>query len=167
MDLLGSAWDWVSIKEHRETLAFIGGGIVVVISGAWAAYVRFSEKPKQSLTVTFSGITLEQYEAGLKRREQEIRSELVKANAADKDKRALLEKQLSDIQAKVGNSEAALEDYKSKLAQASQALDDLKKEVLPGPLEQAHLALQKGETSDAEALFRKVLSEGREQDAED
>ncbi|MGH6847493.1 MAG: tetratricopeptide repeat protein, partial [Methylocella sp.] len=76
------------------------------------------------------------------------------------------EKQLSDIQAKLGNSEAALEDYKSKLAQASQALDYLKKEVLPEPLERAQLALQKGETSDAEALFRKALSGGKEKAAE-
>jgi phosphoserine phosphatase len=91
---------------------------------------------------------------------------LAQANAGDKEKRALLEKQLSGIEARLGNSEAALEDYKSKLAQASQALDDLKKEVLPEPLEQALLALQKGETSDAEALFRKVLSGGKEKAAE-
>jgi tetratricopeptide (TPR) repeat protein len=50
--------------------------------------------------------------------------------------------------------------------QAYQALDDLKNEFLPDPLEQAHLALQKGQTSDAEALFRKVLSGGKEKAAE-
>ncbi len=194
MNLLSSAWDWVAINEHRETLAFIGGGFVVAIGGAWAAYLHFSKKPKESSTVTASGggiaaggnvsptassggiavlstapvtigITLEQYEAGLKRREQEIRGELAQANAAGNEKRPLLEKQLSDIQAKLGNSEAALEDYKSKLAQAYQALDALKKEVLPDPLEQARLALQKGETSDAEALFQKVLSGGKEKAA--
>jgi tetratricopeptide (TPR) repeat protein len=37
---------------------------------------------------------------------------------------------------------------------------------LPGPLEQAQLALQKGETSDAESLIRKVLSGGEEKAAE-
>ncbi|MGH6848648.1 MAG: tetratricopeptide repeat protein, partial [Methylocella sp.] len=165
MSPLGSAWDWVSNKENRETLAFIGGPIVVVITGAWAAYLHFSKKPKESSTVTFnfSGITLEQSDARLKSREQEIRAELALANAADK---ALLEKQLSDIQAKLGNSEAALEDYKSKLAHADQALDDLKKELMPEPLEQARVALQKGETSDAEALFKKVLSGGKEKAAE-
>jgi hypothetical protein len=120
MDFLSSAWDWVSIKENREALAFIGGPIVFAITGAWAVYLHFSKKPKESSSVTFNlnGITLEQYEAGLKRREQEIRSELVQANAADKEKRALLEKQLSDIQAKLANSDAALQNYKSKLAQA-------------------------------------------------
>ncbi|MGH6846847.1 MAG: hypothetical protein ACREC0_05255, partial [Methylocella sp.] len=199
MTLLTSAWAWVSNKRNQATLAFIGGGLVVAIAGAWAVYLHFSEKPKESLTVTasgggiaaggnvsptatsggtavvtsgpvtvntFNGITLEQYEAGLKRREQEIRGELAEDNAADKEKRALLEKQLSDIQAKLANSEAALEDRKKQLAQASQALEDLKKELLPDSLEQAHLALQKGETSDAEALFRKVLSGGKEKAAE-
>ncbi len=144
MNLLSSAWGWVAKKRNQATLAFIGGGMVVAIGGAWEAYLHFSEKPKESSTVTASGggiaargnvsptassggiavvstapvtigITLEQYEAGLKRREQEIRNELAQANAGDKEKRALLEKQLSDIQAKLGNSEAALSQLTTEL----------------------------------------------------
>jgi ABC-type transporter Mla subunit MlaD len=193
MDLLSSAWDWVSKKRNQATLAIIFSifsGLAAAIAAAWTVYLRFSKKPKESSTVTASGggiaaggnvsptassggiavvstapvtigITLQQYEAGLKRREQEIRGELAQANVTGKENRPLLEKQLSDIQAKLGNSEAALEDYKSKLAQAYHALDDLKKELLPEPLEQARVALQKGKTSDAEALFLKVLSGAR------
>ncbi|MGH6838579.1 MAG: hypothetical protein ACREDT_07225, partial [Methylocella sp.] len=189
MDLLGSAWDWVAIKENREKLAFIGGGLAAAIAAAWAVYLHFFEKPKtitasaggiaagRNVSPTASsggiavvstapvtiGITLAEHKAELNGREQEIRAELAQANAADK---ALLERQLSDIQAKLANSEAALEDRKRRLAQASQALDDFKKELLPEPLERARLALQKGETSDAEALFRKVLSGGKEKAAE-
>jgi threonine/homoserine efflux transporter RhtA len=55
MNLISGAWDWVLIKENQETLAFIGGGLAAAIGAAWAVYLRFSEKPKESPTVTASG----------------------------------------------------------------------------------------------------------------
>jgi seryl-tRNA synthetase len=103
---------------------------------------------------------LEQYEAGLKRREQEVRAELGQVSAADKSRIALLEKQLTEIQAKLKNPEGALEEYKAKLAEAYKAFDDLKREVLPEQIKQARDALTKGETAIAEELFRQVLSRG-------
>jgi tetratricopeptide (TPR) repeat protein len=112
------------------------------------------------------GITLEQYEAGLERKEQETRAELAQASAEDKDKIALLEKELTDVQAKLKNPEAALEEYKNKLVQAYQALDDLKQEIPLNQLEQAQQALAKGQSGDAEKLFQKVLSQGKEKAAE-
>ncbi|MGC2223510.1 MAG: hypothetical protein WA624_14720, partial [Methylocella sp.] len=51
MDLLSSAWDCVSNKENREKLEFIGGGLAAAIATAWAAYVHFSKKPKESSTL--------------------------------------------------------------------------------------------------------------------
>jgi seryl-tRNA synthetase len=123
----------------------------------WQVYLHISEKPKDTPSISASGVTigisLEQCEAGLKRREQEVRAELSQANAADKDKIALLEKQLAEIQAKLKNPESALEWWKAKLAQAYKAFDDLKREVLPEQIKQAQEALAKGETADAEKLF--------------
>jgi tetratricopeptide (TPR) repeat protein len=125
------------------------GGIAVVATG--------------SVTI---GISLEQYEAGLKRREQEVRAELSEANAADKSKIALLETQLTAIQAKLKNLESALEEYKAKLAQAYKAFDDLKREVLPEQIKQAQEALTRGETANAKKLFSQVLTQGTENAAE-
>jgi hypothetical protein len=71
------------------------------------------------------GITLEQHEATLKRREQEIRQELIHAKASATEKIAVLEKQLIDTQAKLEDPTAALADYKKKLAQAYEALDQV------------------------------------------
>jgi tetratricopeptide (TPR) repeat protein len=173
----------------------MGGGLAVAIGGGWQAYLHFSEKPEGPTTVTASGdgiaaggnvsanasgggtaivatgnvvvgITLEQYEAGLKRKEQETRAELAQANAADKDKIALLEKELTDVQAQLKNPEAALEEYKNKLAHASQALDDLKQQIPHEQIKQAQQDLAKGQSGDAEELFKKVLSQGQEKAAE-
>jgi tetratricopeptide (TPR) repeat protein len=192
---LRSACIWLSKPNHQKTLAFIGGGLAIAIGGAWQAYLHFSEKPKESTTITVSGggiaaggnvsataaaggnavittgnvtigISLEQYEAGLKRKEQETRAELAQASASDKDKLALLEKELTDVQAKLNNPQAALEEYKNKLAQAYRALDDLRQEIPLNQLEQAQQALAQGQSGDAEKLFEKVRSQGKEKAAE-
>ncbi len=47
-----SAWVWLSKKRNQATLAFIGGGLVVAIGGAWQAYLHFSDKPKEAPAVT-------------------------------------------------------------------------------------------------------------------
>jgi hypothetical protein len=148
---LRSVWGWLSKTKNQKTLAIIGGGLAAVIGGAWQVYLYVSEKSKEPSTVTASGggiaaggnvsptassggiavvstapvtigITLEQYEARLKRKEQEFRAELREASAADKDKIALLEKQLAEIQDQLKNPASAFEDYKAKLAQAYKAI---------------------------------------------
>jgi hypothetical protein len=39
-------WSFLGLKKNREILAWIGGGLVVVITGLWAAFIYFSDKPK-------------------------------------------------------------------------------------------------------------------------
>jgi len=118
------------------------------------------------VTVINIGITPEQHDAILKRREQEIRAELAAESAEDKEKIALLKKELADVQAKLRNPDAALEEYKNKLTQAYRALDDLKQEIPLKQLEQAQQALAKGQSGEAEILFQKVRSQGKEKAAE-
>ncbi len=196
MNLLKKVWHWISIVKNHKTLAFIGSGLIIVVTAGWQGYLHFATQPEEpKLSVTASGngiassgdikataanggnaviatgnvtigITLEQYEAGLKRREQEVRHELTQAGAADKDKLALLNKQLADLQAKLQHPETALADYKQKLAEAYKAIDDIKQEVLPEQIKQAQTALSQGETSEAETLFKQVLNRGKDNAAE-
>jgi tetratricopeptide (TPR) repeat protein len=126
------------------------GGTVVVGSG----------------NVVTIGITLEQYEAGLKRREQEIRSELATVGTQDKQRLTQLQMELADVQGKAHNLEASLADYKAKLAQASEALVQLRRDVPPNDLKQAQQALAQGDTAAAEGLFAKSLAAGKAQAAE-
>jgi hypothetical protein len=191
---LEACWRWLSQSENQKVLAFIGGGVAAVVGGLWQVYLHLSKKSKDTAvsasrggiaaggniapTATSGGIavvatgpvtigiSLEQYEARLKRREQEVRAELSQAAAADRNKIALLEKQLTEIQTKLENPEGALEEYKAKLAQAYKAFDDLKREILPEQIKQAQEVLARGETADAETLFKDVLTRGTENAAE-
>ncbi len=111
------------------------------------------------------GITLEEHNADLKRREQEVREELARTHRDNKEKIALLEKELVAVQAKLQDLEQALSDYKAALAEASQALEKLKGDVPPDQLADARQALSKGDTAAAEALFTEVLAQGKAQAA--
>ncbi len=114
------------------------------------------------------GVTPEQYADGLKRREQEVRTEirLSQDSAVDKKKIAQLEKQLADTQAKLENPKAALGDYKAILEQASKDLDHFKGEFSPKQLEDARQSLAKGDTKPAEMLFQQVfLGSGNKENA--
>ncbi len=39
-------WAFISAPENQKTLSFVGGGIAVVISALWTAYITFRKKPK-------------------------------------------------------------------------------------------------------------------------
>jgi tetratricopeptide (TPR) repeat protein len=113
-----------------------------------------------------SGITLEQHEASLKRREKEVRDELGKASAQDKQNIALLQKQLADLQARLEDPAKSLAEFKTKLAEAYQEIEKLKGTASPDEIAQAKAALTKGDTSAAEALFRQSYDKGMAQAAE-
>ena len=42
----GSLWGLVQDAHNREALSWVGGGIVVVIGGVWAAFKFFASKEK-------------------------------------------------------------------------------------------------------------------------
>jgi hypothetical protein len=51
-----NVWDWLSVTKHQQTLAFIGGGLAIVIAGSWQSYLHFSNKPKEAnSTISISG----------------------------------------------------------------------------------------------------------------
>ena len=111
------------------------------------------------------GITVEQYDANLKRREQEVREELARTHRVDIDRIALLEKELAVAEGKRQNPEQALSDFSAKLAEASQALEKLKGDLSADQLVDARQALSKGDSAAAEALFTEALAQGKAQAA--
>jgi len=38
---MGSFWAFLSVPKNQKTLSWLGGGLVVVIAGVWAAFVYF------------------------------------------------------------------------------------------------------------------------------
>lgn len=145
-------------NEPTPTISAAGGGIAAggnVSATAAPGGNAVINTGSGSITI---GISLEQYAAGLKRREQEVRAQLREVSGADKERIALLEKELADAQAKIKSPESGLEDFKAILAQAHKTADDFKREVLPEQIKQAQEALTRGETTDAERLFTQILT---------
>ena len=122
-------------RTSLVSVAFVGALLgALILVGIWWFIGQYAkdqvqttdvptQQPRESPTATASehsiaaggnvvviGITPEQYEAGLKRKEQEIRNELTQALPNDKGK---LESRLDDTQAKLQNREAALEELQS------------------------------------------------------
>jgi hypothetical protein len=46
-----SFWAWINRKGNRESLAFWGGGAVVVIGALWTAFVHFYPDVAPTLTI--------------------------------------------------------------------------------------------------------------------
>ena len=111
-------------------------------------------------------IPREQYEAALKRREQEIREELGSENETNWERLAALEKALAVVMERLQNPETSLARAKTELAGAAQALDRLKHDVQVPDLDQAKQALARGETASAEDLLVQTLAAGKEQAGE-
>ena len=112
------------------------------------------------------GITLEQYDVGLKRREQEVRAELECADRADSAQITLLEGELAAVQGKQQNLEQSLTEYKRKLVEANRALEALKQDLPTDQLVHAQQALQKGDSAEAEKLLSDVMLRGKQHAAE-
>ncbi|MCP5245203.1 MAG: tetratricopeptide repeat protein [Burkholderiales bacterium] len=100
-----------------------------------------------------NGLTLEEYEEGLKRREKEIRAELEQAHAAD---RQVLERELSDIQQQLQDTTASYEAHIVSLKERIAQLEKLRDEFPDKVLDQAIEALRQGETEEADRLFQQV-----------
>jgi tetratricopeptide (TPR) repeat protein len=43
MNWLKNAWNWLGDSKHRKILAFIGAGLVVIVSAGWQLYQHFSK----------------------------------------------------------------------------------------------------------------------------
>jgi tetratricopeptide (TPR) repeat protein len=184
---------WLSGTRMQRTLAFLGAGIAAV-GAAWTAYVHFSEKPTPpavsatqggiaaggNVTATAAqggvavvatgpvtiGITLAEYEERIKKRERQLREEFARTSRTDKDRIALLEKQLDAADALARSPEQGLEKYKELLADASRSLQQLEPRVPAEELERARQALARGDTAEAERLFQKLLGQDKVRAAE-
>jgi len=188
-------WARLSEVRTQRTLAFVGSGIAAVVGATWMAYVRlFDQKPPtptvsatqggiaagQNVTATAArggvavvatgpvtiGITLEQYEERIKKREHELREEFASTDRADKDRIALLEKELAAAQALARSPQQGLAQYKDILTGASRSLEQLGAKVPAEELDTARQALARGDTTEAERLFQKGLGQDKARAAE-
>ncbi|MGB1092087.1 MAG: tetratricopeptide repeat protein, partial [Oceanobacter sp.] len=125
----------------------------------------------------YIGITSEQYEQGLKRREQEVRTELAgvikqaNSDAAISEYRRqksaaeqlLLEQELKTIQQKLADKESAYQAHIRELQKQIARLEEFEGQVSSEQLAQAKEALQQGDTRLADQLFEAIYQSGENQ----
>lgn len=112
------------------------------------------------------GLTAEQLEQALGRKEKAVRKELSRVNAEDKQRVAILEKELVDALQKSQNLEASLKEHQTKLTLATQNLDRFRLSVPNVELDRAKQSLTRGDTSTAEELLSRTYAASTEQAAE-
>ncbi|MCB1947929.1 tetratricopeptide repeat protein [Nitrosomonas sp.] len=145
--------------------------IVALISSYGSKFVKRSNTVKQTTnsgdTITggthidrqnnYYGITLEEHEQRLKRRETEIRAELEQAHAAG---RRVLETELRAIEQQLQDTAASYQDLIADLTARIAQLETLRGEFADALLDRAIEALQQGETEKADNLFQQIEDEG-------
>ena len=159
-------WAWLSDAGRQRTPTVVasqgsiaaGGNVTATASPGGVAIIA-------SGPVTV-GITLAEYEERLKKREQDLRDEFTRTSKADKEKMALLEKQLAAVEAKARSPADNFEKYKKVLAGASESLERVEPEVPAEELDKARQALARGDTGEAERLFEKALGQDKLRAAE-
>ncbi|MCK4824716.1 hypothetical protein KA005_53685, partial [bacterium] len=151
-----------------------------VLGATWQVYVHFSKSNSESvkppivatrggiaaggnITVggdIITGITLQDYEAGLKHKESEFREKLAKLTDNDTEKRKLLEKRLAFTDEKLANLKASYEEELDKLKEVAKVLEEFRGDFASEEIKEALTSLNKGELNNSEALLQQVVDRG-------
>ncbi len=106
----------------------------------------------------------EEQERNLKIQIEEHTLKLINSGAADDQEEInILQKELTGVQAKLADTKKALADRNTVLAETEKALENekLKNAISEGQLADAKLKLVKGDSSQAETLFARVLQDAK------
>ncbi|MDH5763783.1 MAG: tetratricopeptide repeat protein [Nitrospinota bacterium] len=179
MRMFDRLWKFLSEEKNLEILSFMGTGIAALFGAAWTVNVYFLDNNSsfsQNVVAHDSGmaagrdinigITLEQHEASLKRKEEEIRKEYA-ASAPGSVQRSLREKELAALGKKLTHLQESLQTTQKLYADTVQLLEEkLSAQLPPDRIEQAKTAITDGDPALAESLLEKVVASRMQQSAE-
>ncbi len=112
-------------------------------------------------TTIYTGITLEEYEAQIRRDRERIRNELQETiRNEEHEKRQRLEIELKAVGEKLDNLKESYEEEIQRLKNTVTALEKFKGELPDAKIEEAKKRAQCGETEEAEKLFDEIYEEG-------
>lgn len=112
--------------------------------------------PRLSTPEIHVGLTAEQFELELRRRESSLREQL---NSASEAERRVLEAERQAIEARLSDAEASYEEAVFKLVELQKQLEKLGGVIDRQVIEEAQEALARGDTSLANELFARVENE--------
>ncbi|KNC69032.1 tetratricopeptide repeat protein [Pseudoalteromonas ardens] len=135
----------------------VGGIIVAIMSGGSGSTdvningeVNTVHTGSGDIVQHHHGISFEKYEAGLKHREKEVTDRLSRAH--DKDK-AILERQLLELQVKIADIETAYQQHISQLQSSIERLESFRSTVTSELFDKAKQALIEGDSVKADRLL--------------
>ena len=155
MEILKDIGAWLSTNTNAiKSVGVIFAVITTLIGGLWGLYKYFSKSDSSS------GLNLKEVNEFMKGRESEIRSE-IRAEYDSKEKkseeeRKLLLEELKALKQKQANPEKTLEEKRALITDTDQKLKKHQDLLPKKQLASAKEALEKGDTSQAEILFKKV-----------
>ncbi len=117
-------------------------------------------------SVHYHGISLQEYEEGLRRREAEVRKELKEAQQLSETKRHQLEAELQATKTKLSNLQVSYEEKIKRLQEAEAALENYKGEIPEDLHARAMKSLHKGDTRAAEESFDRIAEKEKNNAAE-
>ena len=104
----------------------------------------------------FEGITLEQYETGLRRREKEVTEHMKAAHIHDLD---LLKKERTAIEQRLSDIKFSYEGYLADLKDQLEELEKIRGQVPDKLFQKARDALLNGDNKKADDIFKKIEGE--------
>jgi len=160
--------------EHPYSLLLAVAAFFTILASVLQIW-RFFRKPKKTKTspnqtngetnvqrdmVTNNyhyGITMEEYEAGWRRRERTLQKEISQSvGEEEKEKRRCLEIEIEEVNKRLLNIEKSYEEEKERSKAASDALEKLRGELPEAKIEEAQCQLQSGNPEVAEKLFDEI-----------
>lgn len=109
------------------------------------------------------GISLAEYEAGLRKKEQEVREELRKLGKDDTTKYTMLIAELAAAQSQLVELKHSYQEQKIKFAEAVRSIKLFKRDLPPSQIKKAQQSLARGDMHTAEAILSEVLSRSKNQ----
>ncbi len=177
-------WEWLSDPTNQKTMAFIGGGLVVVAGAVWTVYLHWEKKkePPPSPQISASGggiaaggnvtataqpgstavIATGDVNIGITLEQHheflKQREDELRAELAraSREEKAVLEKQLGVVEQQLANLKESYQKRVALLQEHIVALEKLKGEFPEEVLAAAKAALAKGDNSKADAFFRQI-----------
>jgi len=158
---IGGGWAvHVGLSYQDNSIKATDGGVVQQgTQGSPVTHTGFGDisqgvqhKGKGNIHIRI-GITLEEYEAGLERREQEVTEKLKRAHAQD---RQVLEKERAEIKRRLADTHASYRSSVEELEERIAQLESIRDQVPDALLDRARDALAQGDRSQADELFAQV-----------
>ena len=144
-------WDWLADKDNYGrvmAIATVAGVLVTLVAIFSNQTVLTPPSPGGEVR-----LSVDDYEARLKRREQEVEKRLEQAHG---EERTRLEQELAEVKRQLSDVESAHADALTKIQELEEAVTRLGGDIGDDQLDEIRTAMKEGDFSKADALLAEI-----------